>query len=108
MRHRDRWRSGRRKRRDEVGSLGATDIRGSGVIAPTFTRIDRAIKAGSLTEVQGTVSDIAGLVIEANGPSAAVGDICEVATQSGSVKCEVVGFRGERVLLMPLGELVGV
>ncbi len=78
------------------------------MIAPTFKKIDLVLSGRSLVEVQGTVSDIAGLVIEANGPNAAIGDICEVQTQTGGVPCEVVGFRGERVLLMPLGELVGV
>lgn len=78
------------------------------MIAPKFARVDQALSQGRLIEVHGSVSDVAGLVIECNGPNAAIGDVCIVGGQSGQVSCEVVGFRGDRTLLMPLGELSGV
>lgn len=51
-----------------------------------------------------------GLVIEALGPDARVGELCEVETSSGAtpVLAEVVGFREERVQLMPFGHLGGI
>ena len=59
--------------------------------------------------VDGRVSQITGLVIEATANSGTVGDICEIFFNANhSIRAEIVGFRGERVLLMPLGETVGV
>jgi flagellum-specific ATP synthase len=57
----------------------------------------------------GRVSELVGLLIEADGPAAAVGDFCEVHTSSGRLlRAQVIGFRGGRVLLMPLEETGGV
>jgi flagellum-specific ATP synthase len=51
-----------------------------------------------------------GLVIESEGPLAAVGEICRIesAGHDASTLAEVVGFRNHHVLLMPLGELHGI
>ncbi|MBX3095683.1 MAG: flagellar protein export ATPase FliI [Fimbriimonadaceae bacterium] len=62
------------------------------------------------TEQLGQVAQVVGLVIESVGPHVRVGDLCYVEandTHEG-IPCEVVGFRDERVLLMPLGELHGI
>jgi flagellum-specific ATP synthase len=57
----------------------------------------------------GRVTDVVGLVIEATGPAAPIGALCDVATSDGTiVAAEMVGFRDGRALLMPLGELAGV
>ncbi len=58
--------------------------------------------------VLGRVVDVVGLVIESNGPSARIGDLCWVDCGQTRVPCEVVGFRSGRTLLMPLGDLEGV
>ena len=43
------------------------------------------------------------LLVESNGPGGAVGDICEILTGGGGrKKAQVVGFRGGRLLLMPM------
>src|SRR5262249_26997754 len=39
---------------------------------------------------------------------AAIGDLCEVRGEGGSVEAEVVGLRGERTLLMPFARTVGL
>src|SRR5690242_1372380 len=50
-----------------------------------------------------------GLTLEALGCQAAVGDRCEVMAADGSsVEAEVVGFSGERLYLMPTGDVHGV
>jgi flagellum-specific ATP synthase len=56
------------------------------------------------------VVQLIGLVIESEGPLAAVGEICRIesAGHDGSTLAEVVGFRNHHVLLMPLGELHGI
>ncbi len=59
--------------------------------------------------VDGRVAQIAGLVIEATSQQGTVGDICEICVNDGpNVKAEIVGFRDKRILLMPLGDTVGV
>jgi flagellum-specific ATP synthase len=57
----------------------------------------------------GSVTRLAGLLIESNGPAAAAGDFCELQTASGrTVRTQVIGFRDGRVLSMPLEETDGV
>lgn len=60
--------------------------------------------------LSGRVSQVIGLVIESNGPSVSIGESCVIENGSGagSVRCEVVGFKGNKVLLMPLGEISGI
>lgn len=61
-----------------------------------------------LVPVNGKVVEVIGIVIESKGPDIQIGDLCEVRTRNRDVpplQCEVVGFRGDRVLLMPLGEV---
>lgn len=61
-------------------------------------------------KISGKVIKIVGLVIEGYCPQAAIGSICEVMPRhSGlSVLAEVVGFRENVSLLMPLGEMHGL
>ncbi len=58
----------------------------------------------------GRVVGITGLIIESEGPNVGLGELCRISSerQDLSVMAEVVGFRGERVLLMPLGDTVGL
>lgn len=57
----------------------------------------------------GTVSQIIGLIVESIGPSASIGDICYIHTNDGTIhQAEVVGFKSEKTLLMPLKELYGI
>jgi flagellum-specific ATP synthase len=60
--------------------------------------------------MSGRVSDVIGLTIEATGPGAPIGSLCEVSGGDGAppVPAEVVGFKTNRVLLMPLGEVRGI
>ena len=79
--------------------------------APTLIEQKRArLRSASLIERQGRVVQMIGLVIESRGPLASIGDICRVesATSPNGVLAEVVGFRNENLLLMPLGELGGI
>lgn len=58
----------------------------------------------------GRVQRVVGLVLEATGVQAAVGDICRIRTIDGSneVAGEVVGFNGGRVQIMPYTGLEGL
>jgi flagellum-specific ATP synthase len=57
----------------------------------------------------GTVTELVGLLVESSGPVAAMGDFCEIVTQTGRlIRTQVVGFREGRVLSMPLEETDGL
>ncbi len=59
--------------------------------------------------VAGKLVRMVGLTLEAAGCHAAVGDRCEIVTQDDRhLEAEVVGFSGERLFLMPTGDLVGL
>ena len=57
----------------------------------------------------GTVSQIIGLIVESIGPAASIGDICYIHSNDGKKHMtEVVGFKKNKTLLMPLKELYGI
>ncbi len=58
----------------------------------------------------GKVAKVVGLTVESIGPSARLNDLCHIITQDRSqvINAEVVGFRDDRVLLMPYDQTVGV
>ena len=75
-----------------------------------LSRCLHAVENADLTSVCGRVNQVIGMVIESNGPAVSVGGVCEVEISGGTsrIPAEVVGFRDNRVLLMPLGEMRGV
>jgi FliI/YscN family ATPase len=68
------------------------------------------LKSISPYRVCGTVTEITGLLIVSRGPWLPVGGVCHIYPVGGAhpVLAEVVGFRDERTLLMPLNELRGI
>jgi len=61
-----------------------------------------------LVPINGKVVEVIGIVIESKGPDVQIGDLCEIRFRNrdtAPLPCEVVGFREDRVLLMPLGDL---
>src|SRR5277367_5864402 len=57
----------------------------------------------------GNVTELVGLLVESNGPAAAIGDFCEIGTKEGRlIRTQVIGFRDGRVLSMPLEETDGL
>ncbi|MDI3341739.1 MAG: FliI/YscN family ATPase [Sphaerobacter sp.] len=60
---------------------------------------------------EGRVVQGIGLTIEAQGLHLQIGDICEIfpsLSEEGRITAEVVGFRDDRLVLVPLAELRGV
>ena len=70
------------------------------------------VRAGAEPFYLGRVDRVSGVIIEATGVPAAIGELCRIrrADRSGvaDVEAEVVGFRGSTTLLMPHGDLVGI
>src|SRR5580692_638855 len=57
----------------------------------------------------GEVTEMVGLLIASRGPVVSIGDFCEVRTSSGrSIRSQVIGFRNEQVLSLPLEEMDGL
>jgi FliI/YscN family ATPase len=58
---------------------------------------------------RGRVDIVSGVMVEAVGVPAAIGEVCRIDRgRAGLVDAEVVGFRGSSTLLMPHGDLAGV
>ncbi|MCC6207682.1 MAG: flagellar protein export ATPase FliI [Gammaproteobacteria bacterium] len=59
--------------------------------------------------VEGKITRLVGLTLEAIGCQAAIGDRCLVDNPSGHpLEAEVVGFAGDKTFLMPSGEIRGL
>jgi len=58
----------------------------------------------------GKVSKIAGLTVESIGPITQIGEICKILSLDKSIEvlAEVTGFKDNRVVLMPYGDLKGI
>jgi flagellum-specific ATP synthase len=77
------------------------------------SRLDGAlqrVREARVTQVCGRVAQLIGLVIESEGPAAALGEVCRIQSEPHGewTLAEVVGFRNHHLLLMPLGELHGL
>ena len=61
-------------------------------------------------QAQGKVTNIVGLVIEAQGPVSRLGTVCDIYTQGDrrKISAEVLGFRDNKVMMMPLEEMRGI
>jgi len=68
------------------------------------------LKKSNYVRYYGKVSKVVGLTIESDGPEVDVGELCMIHASKGrrKIRSEVVGFRDNKVLLMPLGEMTGV
>ena len=70
----------------------------------------RRVREARVTETCGRVVQLIGLVVESEGPLAALGEVCRIISGRGQAEtlAEVVGFRNQHLLLMPLGEMHGI
>ncbi len=71
-------------------------------------RATAAAKLVSPCELRGQVRDVTGLIIEGSGPLIPVGSHVTVHSGSMKIQAQVVGFRTDRVLLMPYAEPQGI
>lgn len=80
----------------------ATEAIGIGRFVPRLAGLEPA-------PIIGRVSRVAGLVVESSGPSASIGDVCEIELRDGRrIQSEVVGFRDRALVSVPLGETGGI
>jgi flagellum-specific ATP synthase len=75
------------------------------IFADQLVTVDELVSQG----LTGRVDSVTGMILLVSGLPAPVGAMCEVAGRTGRrVGGQVVGFRGEQTVVMPLGELAGV
>lgn len=70
----------------------------------------KAVNEKRFVRYSGKITKVTGLTIESNGPMASIGELCYIYPHNSSdpIKAEVVGFKDDRILLMPLGEMNGI
>ena len=74
-----------------------------------LARRTRRIEQTPPPPVEGSLTRMVGLTLEATGCQASIGDYCDVITGDGArVESEVVGFAGDRLYLMPTGDIQGL
>ena len=75
----------------------------------SLARCVRQVERLAPAPVQGSLTRMVGLALEAVGCQASIGDSCDVMTSDGSsIEAEVVGFSGDRLYLMPTGDPHGL
>ncbi|MBU5437709.1 flagellar protein export ATPase FliI [Tissierella sp. MSJ-40] len=69
-----------------------------------------AVKDKRFMKYTGKITKVTGLTIESNGPMATIGELCYIYPHNRNtpVLAEVVGFKEDKILLMPLGEMEGI
>ncbi|MEA3417364.1 MAG: flagellar protein export ATPase FliI [Thermodesulfobacteriota bacterium] len=75
-----------------------------------FEKYHRIIKATNPFNVYGKVSGVIGLLVKGYNPGTSIGEMCRIYPNGSNrtIGAEVVGFREEKVLLMPFGNLNSV
>lgn len=75
-----------------------------------FSKYHHNLSAVSTYNIKGKVTELTGLVVRAIVPGVRIGELCfiEPFHARQAIKAEVVGFRDQEVLLMPLGDLEGI
>ncbi len=57
----------------------------------------------------GKIDKLVGMTVEATGPTSSIGDVCRISISEGrEVLAEVVGFKENKVLLMPYEDTEGI
>lgn len=73
-------------------------------------RLCQTIQYTDTYRCYGRIDKVIGMMIESAGPECKVGDLCNIYNESfdSRIRAEVVGFRGNKVLLMPYEEPGGI
>ena len=69
----------------------------------------RRVRSVDPVRLSGKVREVVGLLIESEGPPASLGDVVEIAAETGVlIRAQCVGFRNGRTLCIPLDEVDGL
>ncbi len=67
-----------------------------------FTNLTSLVQSWTIPQPLGAVTEVAGTLIQISMTGVALGDVVVVDSVAGEVMCEVVGFRGQTLLAIPL------
>lgn len=74
-----------------------------------FGKFHSALHSVNLLSCQGFVTRVSGLTVESSGPKVGMGELCGINIRDGQrVLAEVVGFHGDRLILLPLEHIGGI
>ena len=75
-----------------------------------FHKYFHRLSSVSTYNIKGKVTELTGIVVRAVVPGVRMGELCFIVPYHSKIpiKAEVVGFKDQEVLLMPLGELEGI
>jgi flagellum-specific ATP synthase len=75
------------------------------------TLLERALVTANQVsnyQLRGSVTDMTGLIIEGTGPLIPIGSQVAITSGNNLIPAQVVGFRSDRILLMPFSEAEGI
>lgn len=74
-----------------------------------FDKLQERVNSKKWRHRQGKVTEVVGLTMAVKGIEASVGEICLVRNGGSTILlAEVMGFKGDKLYLMPLGDLSGI
>ena len=73
-----------------------------------FNRAFEVLNVAKQVLSTGVVTDVTGLIIEGNGPAVGLGATCQIVQGDLRINAQVVGFKKDRILFMPLAEINGI
>jgi len=73
-----------------------------------FDKLKNTIRDTKILRFKGSVSEIVGLTIYAHGPKASIGELVYIKSEKGLIPAEVQGFKENKTLLMPFGDMSGI
>ena len=73
-----------------------------------FDKLKETIRDTKILRFKGYVTEIVGLTIYAQGPKASVGELVYIQSKKDIVPAEVQGFKENKTMLMPFGDMSGI
>ena len=74
-----------------------------------FDKFHSTLRVVNLLNCQGSVIRVSGLTVESSGPKVGLGELCGINICDGRrILAEVVGFHGDRLILLPLEHIEGI
>jgi flagellum-specific ATP synthase len=74
-----------------------------------FDKYEQAVQSAVVRQPQGRISQVVGLIAEGDSLGLSIGSLCSIINDQGeAVKAEIVGFKKEKALFMPYGDIRGV
>lgn len=68
------------------------------------------IESTDFIKYNGEITKVTGLTIESKGPQSNIGELCYIKPFNSNkpIMAEVVGFKDDKILLMPFGDMEGI